>query len=189
MFLRIMGLRLDAPESTFSCLTTHALYLSKWRLPCSAVLAWILLAFDKNSQELFQCMLSNYLTFLDTLLSSLLQGILTFMQQATFDAKLLSRIPRGVHFSSKWQQWTIAGKRNVSNSYIIQHSNPYSIPASVLENTWLMSPCNKVLSLLCQVKPLLSELLPFALLKVLKLINHPWFKWHSTRFLALVTVK
>lgn len=188
MFLRIMGLRLDAPESTFSCLT-HALYLSKWRLPYCAVPAWILLALDKNSQELFLCILSNYLSFLDTLPSSLLQGILTFMHQATLDAKLLSRLPRGVHFSLKWQQWTIAGKRNVSNSCIIQHSNPYSIPASVLENTWLMSPCNKVLSLLCQVKPFLSELLPFALLKVLKLINQHWFKWHSTRFMALVTLK
>lgn len=169
-----MALRLDAPESTFSCLT-NALYLSKWSLPCSALPAWILLALDKNSKELFPCILSNYLSFLDTLLSSLLQGILTFMHQAIFDPKLLSKIPWGVHFSLKWQQWTIDGKRNVSNSYIIQHSNPYSIPASVLENTWLMSLCNKVLSLLCQVKPFLSELLLFALLKVLKLINLHWF--------------
>lgn len=145
MFLSITGLRLDAPESTFSCLT-HA--LSKWRLPCLAVPAWILQALDKNSQELFLRILSNYLSFLDRLLGSLLQGILTFMHQATFDAKLLSRMPRGVHFPLKWQQWTISGKRNVSNSYIlIQHSNPYSSPTSVLENTWLMSPCNKVLSL------------------------------------------
>lgn len=188
MFLRIMGLRLDAPKSTFSYLT-HALYLSKWRLPCCAVPAWILLALDKNSQELFLCILSNYLSFLDTLLSSLLQGLLTFLHQATFDAKLLSRIPRGVHFSLKWQQWTIARKRNVSNSYIIQQSNPYCIPTSVLENTWLMSLWKKVLSLLCQVKPFHSELLPFALLKVLKLINYQWFKWHSSRFVALVTVK
>lgn len=187
MFLRIMGLTLDAPESSFSCLT-HALYLSKWRLPYWVVPVWILLALDKNSQELFLCILTN-LSFLYTLLSSQLQGIFTFMNQATLDAKLLSRLPRGAHFSLKWQQWTIAGKRKVSNSCIIQHSNPYSILDSVLKSTWLMSPCNKVLSLLCQVKPFLSELLPFALLKVLKLINQHRFKWHSTRFMASVPLK